>query len=71
MRPGGNVMVRSASEFGTMKAPPIPVKALRVQRAIKLLVNPDASVNITHQTPATMSTVLWPYICPRRPPIRT
>jgi len=71
IRPGGNVMVRRAIEFGTIIPPPIPVRARSVQSAMKFLVKPDTSENNTHHTPEIVTMFLCPKIIPSRPPIRT
>lgn len=56
--------------LGTMNPPPTPVKARMTHNAMKFLLNPDAIVHRVHNTDATMVTLLWPKIMPRRPPMR-
>lgn len=58
--PGGNVIVSKAIAFGTIRAPPIPLRARMTDSVITLLMKPETRWKMTQITAAATTVFLWP-----------
>jgi hypothetical protein len=58
--PGGNVIVSRAIAFGTMKAPPIPLRPRITDKVTTLFMKPETKLKVTQNIPATTTVFLCP-----------